>query len=490
MATRRTKKRHAGPEGGPETAEQMLDRVLGAFDRWLAGRESDRQRHTEVTEIVRTACELKSSYLGESNPADWSPQTTVEVLGRVFPRKVVGVDDSYVSALVPAMLTYVEFLVLTGRWKPQNDASATRSALTALDDDLPGRFNDPDRLSMAGRLMQLATDEGVDITEPDALEGFMERFNDMPYEWRKRLTDGPGMLPDFPEDLGFDDPGLWQEPLGDDDAPGAFDNPDVTEHLRAAIATGTAAIGFVAHESVLITVPDARSELATILGTPLLTRLSALVEWVRPGRKITSTGAMRRSDTAEWARRFGILGATDSTPASMWDWPELAAPWSIAGALGMIDISTTKARPGPNSDIFRTADLPAQITCARDAVDMLIDSLIDVSEEMSELDTAVVGLLLALLASLCRPAGADLAEFRSLARPGVEPADFAETISRILFVIVINIVDMLAAWGFVTEDDGITSVPPALRPAVVQAIYAPGSPFSIRLEPAAIPLEE
>ena len=276
MATRRTKKRHAGPEGGPETAEQMLDRVLGAFDRWLAGRESDRQRHTEVTEIVRTACELKSSYLGESNPADWSPQTTVEVLGRVFPRKVVGVDDSYVSALVPAMLTYVEFLVLTGRWKPQNDASATRSALTALDDDLPGRFNDPDRLSMAGRLMQLATDEGVDITEPDALEGFMERFNDMPYEWRKRLTDGPGMLPDFPEDLGFDDPGLWQEPLGDDDAPGAFDNPDVTEHLRAAIATGTAAIGFVAHESVLITVPDARSELATILGTPLLTRLSAL----------------------------------------------------------------------------------------------------------------------------------------------------------------------------------------------------------------------
>ena len=469
----------------------MIDRVVGAFERWLIEREPDQQRRSEVTGIVHTACELKSDYLGESNPADWNPDTAVEVVGRVIPRKVVGVDEEYATALVPAMITFVEFLVLTGRWKSQNDAAATRTALSILEPELPERFTDPDRLTMAGRLMQVALDEGVDVTEPGALTEFMQRFNDMPYEWRKRLTDAPGM-PGLPDDRGFAglhdevDDELWDE----DDDPGIFGEPDVLADLATATAAGITAIGFAAEESVPITVPDAQSELTALLATPLLTRMIALTEWVRPGRKLTSTLAMRRADTAEWARRFGILPEDGSTPKSMWDWPELAAPWSIAAGCGLIDSSTTKAHPGPNSDVFRADDLAPQILCAREAVEMLIDGLIDASDEMSELDMAVIGLLLALLASLCRPEGADLSEFRSLARPGVDPADFAESISRILFVIVLNIVDLLAGWGFVAESDGRTSVPPALRPAVVQAIYTEGAPFSFRLEPGAIPLDE
>jgi hypothetical protein len=211
MATRRTKKRHSNRNDEPETAEHMIDRVLGAFDRWLAEREPNPQQFGETADIVRMACELKSSYLGEPNPADWNPVTAAEVVGQVIPRKVVGVDDRYIATLVPAMLTYVEFLVVTGRWKPHNDADATRAALSGLGDDLPRRFNDPGRLSMAGRLMQLAVDEGIDITEAGAIDGFMQRYNDMPYEWRKRLTDGSGMLPHLPDNPRFDDPGLWDE---------------------------------------------------------------------------------------------------------------------------------------------------------------------------------------------------------------------------------------------------------------------------------------
>src|SRR5664280_1812433 len=251
------------------------------------------------------------------------------------------------------MLTYVEFLVVTGRWKPHNDADATRAALSALGDDLQGRFTDPDRLSMAGRLMQLAVDEGIDITEAGALDGFMQRYNEMPYEWRKRLTDGSGMLPHLPDNPRFDDPGLWDEESdnqeSDDDeigGLGAFGAEDILADLRATIDAGIAAIGFEVDKPLRITVPDARSELAALLGTPLLARISALAEWTRPGRKVTSTGAMRRGDTAEWARRFGVVRTDGAAPNSMWDWPELAAPWSIAEALGMIDISSTMAHPG------------------------------------------------------------------------------------------------------------------------------------------------
>jgi hypothetical protein len=241
---------------------------------------------------------------------------------------------------------------------------------------------------------------------------------------------------------------------------------------------------------VPITVPGAESELAALLATPLLTRMTALTEWVRPGRKLTSTMAMRRADTLEWLRRFGLLTTAESTTNSMWDRPELAAPWSIAAVCGLIDSSTTKARPGPKAGIFDSADIVAQILCARDAVGMLIHSLMDVSDEMSELDQAVVGLLLALLTCLCRADGVELAEFRSLGHPGTEPTDFSEGISRILFVIVLNIVDMLVDWDIVTVDNGRSSVPPALRPAVVQAINVPDAPFSITLEPGAVPLEE
>ncbi len=165
---KRTSKRHSAHRDAPETPQHMIDRVLRAFDRWLAQREPDQQRFSDMADIVRTACEMKSGQLGEPNPADWSPTTAAEVVGHVLPRKVVGVDDRYIATLVPAMLTYVEFLVVTGRWKPHNDADATRAALSGLGDDLPRRFSDPGRLSMAGRVLQLAVDEGVDLTEAGA----------------------------------------------------------------------------------------------------------------------------------------------------------------------------------------------------------------------------------------------------------------------------------------------------------------------------------
>jgi len=512
VATKRTKKRHSrtsAPET-PETAEHMIDRVLGAFDRWLAEREPNPQQFGETADIVRMACELKSSYLGEPNPADWNPVTAAEVVGQVIPRKVVGVDDRYIATLVPAMLTYIDFLVVTGRWKSHNDADATRAALSGLGDDLPRRFNDPGRLSMAGRLMQLAVDEGIDITEAGAIDGFMQRYNDMPYEWRKRLTDGPGMLPHLPDNLRSDDPWLWDEESDNEESDneevggvGAFGAEDILADLRATIDAGIAAIGFDVDKPLRITVPDARSELAALLRTPLLTRILALAEWTRPGRKVTSTGAMRRGDTAEWGRRFGVATTEGAAPNSMWDWPELAAPWSVAEAIGMIDISSTTARPGPNSDIFSATDLSVQILGARGAVDSLLDGLIYAGSDLPWIDDTVVGLLLAVLASLCRPDGADLSLLRSLARPMHDnksghlpeelsvdvPEDLSEAISRIAFTLVLNIVDQLDEWGFVSTADGRTYVPPALCPAVVQAIDDPDSPFSITLKPGAVPLE-
>ncbi len=342
------------------------------------------------------------------------------------------------------------------------------------------------------------------------LDDFMQRYNDMPDEWRQRLTDGPGMLPRPSGNPSFDDPMLWDEESdeqeSEDDEIGelaAFGSEDILADLRATLDAGIAAIGFEVDTPVRVTVPDARSEFAALLGTPLLARISALAEWTRPGRKVTSTGAMRRRDTAEWARRFDVVTPDGAARNSMWDWPELAAPWSIAEAIGMIDISSTTARPGPNSDVFAAGDLRVKILCAREAFDSLLDGLVDAGVDLPGIDDTVGGLLLALLASLCRTDGADLSLLRSLAisvphrnsaDPDEElpldfPEDLSEAISRIVFTLVLRIVDQLQEWGFVSTVDGRTHVPPALRPAVVQAIDDPDSPFSITLKPGAVPLE-
>ncbi len=488
MPTKRTRKGRADRSGGSETAEHMLDRVLGAFDRWVAQREPDPDQRHEVADVVRTACELKGSVLGEPNPADWDAQLAAEVVGQVVPRKVLGVDEQYVAALVPGMLTFIEFLVQTGRWKPHNDAAATRRALTALEPELAGRFNDPGRLSMGGRLIQLALHEGVDVTDPESLAGFTQRFNEMPVEWRKRLTDEPD-APDGPfGDADIDAQGPWD----DEDHEGPFDSPEVWEDLQTAIFTGATAIGFTG-ELVPITVPTAATELAALLDTPLLTRISVLVEWAGAGQKVTSTGAMRRGDAAHWASKFGVVMPPGSTtPNSMWDLPELATPWRIAAGLRLIAIATTKVYAGIDVDSFTDGDTATRVGYARDAVKLLLDELIAPDDdELSDLDAAVIGLLLPVLASLCRPGGVDLSPLETLADPVVAstPMSLSDAVSRILYRIVLNIVDMLQAWGLVSTAAGKAAVRAALRPAVAQAIDTPGAPFSFRLKTGAVPVD-
>ena len=479
MTTRRSKRGNSRPRREAETTEQMLDRVLDAFDRWLPERGPDEPN--DASDAVRTACELKASVLGQPNPADWDPLLATEVLGGIFPRKVLGVDEPYIRAIVPGMLSFIDFLTVTGRWKAHNDADATRTAVAALEPEMGERFADSDRLSMGGRVVQLALDENVDVSDPEALSGFIQRFNEMPLEWRKRLTDGPETVAG---PAGADPPG------GDehwDDLPAdPFDDPQMIHDLQEATLSAAMAVGFTG-ETVVITVPDASSELNALRATQLVTRIAALAEWIRPGRKVTTTGAMRRADTAEWLRRTGI-GTAESAPNSMWDVPELAIPWSAAAHLGLIDIGATKAFPGPHVDVFSAGSSSDQIRCGRDSIRVVLDNLMHSGDEYAELDRALSGLVLPVIACLCRPGGADLAPLQALVeRPFTNSA--SDALSMILSSLTLTIVESLAEWGVVSVTGTTTAVPTDLRPAVAGAIHGPGSPFTFRLSPGAVSID-
>jgi hypothetical protein len=243
----------------------MIDRVLDAFAHWLGERAAGAVRDSVALHAVRSACEFKGLYF-EPNPADWPADVTAEVVGGLMPAKMIGVDSEFIESVIPAMQTYFDYLVLTGRWKRHNDERATRAALTRLGDLAP-RFGDPGRQSMAGRVMQLAVDEGIDISDPAAISEFMQRFNEMPFEWRKRATDGTGgPLFDDDELAGFDE---FDEP-DDDDLDGPIDpvQRDLEVGISAALTRLVPLVNVRPDQGAAVSVPAADEEWAALAAGP------------------------------------------------------------------------------------------------------------------------------------------------------------------------------------------------------------------------------
>lgn len=459
-----------------ETPEVMRERVLGAFGRWLVQHPVDGYDHHDVFDVVHTACEFKSSVLGEPNPADWSQSSLGTVIGEVFPAKTVGVEEQYARTIVPAMLGYIDFLVATGRWKPVNDVKRSRLTLLSLTEDLPGRFGDPTRMSMASRLFGLALDEGVDPSDPAALSDFMDRFNNMPYEWRKRLTDGPDLL-EGPE-------------VGPPSAPAEPPNP-FEEACRRAITLGLSGLHLPLRAPVQVTVPSAAEEAVALGEMEFVRRMRAMVEWVGAGRPVTQTGAMRRVDTVEWMRRYGLRVTDETKPASMWDIRDIGQPWAIAIETGMLALTSTKIRPGPAAATFDSEDWIAQVNLGRSIVNVFLQHSLSRTPFIDELQPAIMTVMLPLLAVLCRPTGQDIGYLRDIREHQFDtPAhDDPDRIARNVCASILTEIRALDHWGLVTEFDRTPLVPAGLRPAVVAAIHGPGAPLSVEYTEFAVPLD-
>lgn len=476
MAATRGRRSRGKRQAPRETSEVMRGRVLGAFGRWLTEHPVVGHDHGEVLDVVHTACELKASVLDEPNPADWSPSSLRDVIGEVFPAKTVGVDEHYARTIVPAMLGYLDFLAATGRWKPQNSLQGSRLALLGLAEDLPARFGDPSRMSMASRLFGLAIEEGIDPSDPAALSDFMERFNEMPYEWRKRLTDGPDLL-EGPSVTPASAPS---------EAPSLFE-----EASQRAITLGLSGLRLGPGEMVRVTVPSAAEESTALREMEFVRRMRAMVEWVGAGRPVTQTGAMRRNDTVDWMRRYGLRVTDETKPASMWDIRDIGQPWAIAIETGMLELTSTKVRPGPASAVFDSEDRIAQVDLGRLIVNVLLQHALSRSPFVAELKPAVATVTVWLLAMLCRPTGLDIGYLRDFSAKRFGTTTHDDSVDRIashVFSAILMEVRALDYFGLITEFDRRPLVPAGLRPAVVAAIHGPGAPLSVEFTEFAVPI--
>src|SRR5664279_1974353 len=339
MAGRRQKSRRAKSHHVRETPDEMRSRVLGAFERWLDARVPAGPAPVDLLYTVRTACQFKDSSLDSPNPSDWSPDLVDEVIGDLLPRKLIGVDPDYVAAIVPAMHLYLDFLTETGRWKAGNDLLATRQALDGLAAELPLRIGNPMYQAAAGRMMQMATDEG-------AMAEVIERFNAMPEDFRRGLTAGDG----------FDD--VVEAGDFDEDAFFGADAEDLTPEQWAALAIdiGLGGIDIDFDRPISVEIPAADVEAAAFRGSTLIAQARMLVDWVGGSRIITRDGGLRRQDVDDLLPRLGIPDSDWPAADPMWEINAMVLPWVATTSSGMLVMKGRRVRQGRLAGIFESAD--------------------------------------------------------------------------------------------------------------------------------------
>jgi hypothetical protein len=321
---------------------------------------------------------------------------------------------------------------------------------------------------MAGRVLQLAADEGVDFSDPTALDKFMDRFNQMPLEWRQRATDGP--------DAAYDDT----------DGDGSLDPVGDGRDVGIATALGTLAPLVSVHldQGASVTVPAADEEWAALAATTLCRRVLELAEWVGPGRAVTGTGAMRLDDLRAWCDRWD-LPAGFTRARSMWDVAAIALPWRIGIDCDLIDLDGHKARRGARPTDGPIAD---RVRLGRSVVERLLDFVLVPMDIDGQLLDVINYLMLPMLMSMCVPPGQELDGLDAMLTPGSIEAD--SFYPRMVAGYVRRNIRMLRDWGVVVESAGRAIIPDALRPGVAQTINSPLAPFRVVLTPAAVPLED
>jgi hypothetical protein len=171
-------------EQGFVAAREML---LGRFSIWLA--QAGRPTAEEIDELIGdagVALDWKWTY-GDGELGTWRTGDIAEFLLEWCPRKL-SVSQADCVTVPVALLSFLSFLDDEALLAP-GSAPAERlvEAVTSLAEEFVVAMGDRSRFGLAKSMFTAATDEGVDLTDPDEMQAWMERFNDRSEEERHRL---------------------------------------------------------------------------------------------------------------------------------------------------------------------------------------------------------------------------------------------------------------------------------------------------------------
>jgi hypothetical protein len=305
--------------------------VVEAFADWAQGRPGIEP------DVVETLVDLKANLMDDRQPTRWRSGDLGELLLDWLPRKV-SADDEWYASVVPTTRAFLTRLHSGGQL---HRASAPLSSLLAELDDVAGEFadavHDPARFGMAKTIFSSAGVELGNGHDPGALEEAIGRFNSLPFMERDAALARfhPALEEDDDEDHVLENlptalPGVRLAPLS-----------ELVESARASVT---------------------------------MRELEQLDRWLAAGRAVTATGVLTLKEARSVQEALGWedpvtgdgvgdglfavgLGESDEppprAPRSARDMRRLNDLWTLAMAVGVVDVHVTRAYAGPARPVLR-----------------------------------------------------------------------------------------------------------------------------------------
>lgn len=247
--------------------------------------------------------------------------------------------------------------------------------------------------ALGSNVISYALSQGVDVTDPAALDAFMAYYNGLPRHMRVAISDG-----DWHDEIGGDEveeldvgwPDTDEWPSGDE-AGGGF--PDLFGELPDD-ATLEAHVAGV-------------DEDAYYAGSTLMRRADLVLRHIGDGHSFTNEEGLGRGATVALLEQFGYQAEEVET---MWDAPPLSALVAGLAGGGYLEVSAGVARPAALVSPWAWPDAPAEERTGAGRV-LYATTLSAFLEETEEGSAALVPPFTAMaLLAACGPDGVNLPE--------------------------------------------------------------------------------
>lgn len=233
------------------------------------------------------------------------------------------------------------------------DPQSAQALLREIEFGVVEAFDDPSRRSISGNIMRYAVDLGVDLSDSQNVQRYINWYNNLPHAERTELSDtgrlaSPSMpfAPNAP--LGnvvqaafgshfTHEDEFWDE----DDHDEVFDV--LSDHDLDLTSAWPRFLGELPDPDAPVLPPDPALLQAEYETNEFVQRARTLLTLIGNERKLTETGALNRADTSDALSNMGI----ETKFRSMWEIPEIVGPWMALSDGGWIRIERRRVSPGP-----------------------------------------------------------------------------------------------------------------------------------------------
>lgn len=160
-----------------------VDRLDTALEAWCAGRGFNNEWQDLVTYVGHTMADFRALY-ADGHVADWNAIDLGEYLLDFVPRKV-GIEDSHIELFPEAVAEVLRFLSATGRLEAEAAEDLGKAALEAAN-RFVAAARDPSNFGLAKAMTSAMLEDGVDLADEAAIQGWTAGFNALPEEERHR----------------------------------------------------------------------------------------------------------------------------------------------------------------------------------------------------------------------------------------------------------------------------------------------------------------